>query len=185
MAATVRWGILATGKIAHTFARDLALVPDTEIVAVGSRRPEAPAPSPRSTPDGAATAHGSYADLVADPSVDVVYVATPHALHLEHARMAFEAGKHVLCEKPLTLTTADAEELFALAGRHGVFAMEAMWTACHPVIRALRERIGTGEFGTPGRCGPSSASGSTRRRRTGCSTRHWAAGRCSTWASTR
>ncbi|HTW18189.1 MAG TPA: Gfo/Idh/MocA family oxidoreductase [Nocardioides sp.] len=149
MAATVRWGILATGKIAHTFARDLALVPDTEIVAVGSRRPEAARAFSEEHTRGAATAHASYEDLVADPAVDVVYVATPHALHLENARMAFEAGKHVLCEKPLTLTTADAEELFALAGRHQVFAMEAMWTACHPVIRALRERIGAGEFGTP------------------------------------
>lgn len=149
MAETIRWGILATGKIAHTFARDLALVPDTEITAVGSRRPEAARAFSDEHTRGSATAHGSYEELVADPAVDVVYVATPHALHLENARTAFEAGKHVLCEKPLTLTTADAEELFALARRHDRFVMEAMWMACHPVVRAVRERLHDGEFGTP------------------------------------
>jgi predicted dehydrogenase len=149
MADTVRWGILATGKIAHTFARDLALVPDAEITAVGSRRPEAARAFAEEHTRGTATAHGSYEALVADPAVDVVYVATPHALHLDNARMAFEAGKHVLCEKPLTLTTADAEELFASAKAHGRFVMEAMWMACHPVIRTVRERLRAGDFGTP------------------------------------
>ena len=60
-------------------------------------------------------AHASYEALVADPDVDVVYVASPHSLHLEHARLAFEAGKHVLCEKPLTLNLAEAEAMVALA----------------------------------------------------------------------
>jgi len=149
MADTVRWGILATGKIAHTFAHDLALVPDAEIVAVGSRRVEAAQAFAHEHTRGSAAAYGSYEELVADPRVDVVYIATPHALHLDNARLAFEAGKHVLCEKPLTLTTADAEELFALARQHGRFAMEAMWMACHPVVRALAERVRAGDFGTP------------------------------------
>lgn len=149
MAETVRWGILATGKIAHTFARDLDLVPGAEIVAVGSRRIEAARAFADEHTRGAATAHGSYEALVSDPAVDVVYIATPHSMHLENARIAFEAGKHVLCEKPLTLTTADAEALFALAKQHGLFSMEAMWMACHPVVRALRERVRAGDFGTP------------------------------------
>jgi predicted dehydrogenase len=149
MADTIRWGILATGKIAHAFARDLALVPDAEITAVGSRRIDAAEAFVAEHTGGAATAHGSYEALVADPAVDVVYVATPHALHLDNARLAFEAGKHVLCEKPLTLTTSDAEELFALAKHHGRFVMEAMWMACHPVIRTVRERLHAGDFGTP------------------------------------
>ncbi|GGO76862.1 Gfo/Idh/MocA family protein [Nocardioides deserti] len=145
-AAPTRWGILATGKIAHTFARDLALVPDAELVAVGSRRGEAA--------EAFATEHGgrphaSYEALVADPDVEVVYVASPHALHLEHARMAFEAGKHVLCEKPLTLTTADAEEMVRLARQHDRFLMEAMWTACHPLVRAVVDQVRSGRFGTP------------------------------------
>jgi predicted dehydrogenase len=149
MADTIRWGILATGKIARSFARDLALVPDAEIAAVGSRRIDAARAFSEEHTRGTATAHGSYEQLVADPAVDVVYIATPHALHLDNARLAFEAGKHVLCEKPLTLTTADAEELFALAREHGRFAMEAMWMACHPVIRALAERVRAGDFGSP------------------------------------
>ncbi|MDH2413427.1 Gfo/Idh/MocA family oxidoreductase [Nocardioides sp. CER19] len=142
----VRWGILATGKIAHTFARDLHRTPGAELVAVGSRRlgsAEAFAAEHGGRP------HGSYEELVADPDVDVVYIATPHAFHLDNARLAFEAGKHVLCEKPLTLSSAEAEEMVALARRHDRFLMEAMWTACHPTIAALRRRLAAGEFGTP------------------------------------
>lgn len=144
---SIGWGILATGKIAHAFARDLALTPGAHLAAVGSRRLESAHAFAEEY--GAAAAHGSYEELVADPAVDVVYIATPHALHLDNARLAFEAGKHVLCEKPLTLATADAEEMVRLAGVHDRFLMEAMWTACHPVVRALRERLRAGEFGTP------------------------------------
>src|SRR4051794_3034119 len=143
---TTRWGILATGRIAHTFARDLALVPGAELVAVGSRRPE----SARAfAAEHGGMAYGSYEELVADPAVEVVYIATPHALHLDNARLCLEAGKHVLCEKPLTLTVAEAEEMVRLAGVHDLFLMEAMWTACHPAVIALRERLASGELGTP------------------------------------
>ncbi|MGY2701684.1 Gfo/Idh/MocA family protein [Nocardioides sp. HB32] len=143
---TTRWGILATGRIAHTFARDLALVPGAELVAVGSRRPE----SARAfAAEHGGTAYGSYEELVADPAVEVVYIATPHALHLDNARLCLEAGKHVLCEKPLTLTVAEAEEMVRLAGVHDRFLMEAMWTACHPAVITLRERLASGELGTP------------------------------------
>ena len=147
----IGWGILATGKIAHTFAEDLAVVPGARLAAVGSRRREsAEAFAARhGGGHGAVTAHGSYADLVADPAVDVVYVASPHALHLEHARLAFEAGKHVLCEKPVTLNAAEAEEMVALARRHDRFLMEAMWTACHPVVRRLSADLAAGRFGRP------------------------------------
>lgn len=148
----VNWGILATGKIAHTFARDLAEVPGARLAAVGSRRLE----SARAFIDqygadehGTPAAYGSYEELVADPEVEVVYIATPHALHLENARLAFEAGKHVLCEKPLTLNAAEAEEMVALARRHDRFLMEAMWTACHPVVRRLGADLRAGRFGTP------------------------------------
>jgi len=143
----VRWGILATGKIAHSFARDLLLVPGAELVAVGSRRAES-ARAFAAAYDVPA-AYGSYAELVADPAVEVVYVASPHALHLEHARLAFEAGKHVLCEKPLTLSRAEGEELVRLAREHDRFLMEAMWTATHPVVRQLVGDVRAGRFGTP------------------------------------
>ncbi len=147
----VGWGILATGKIAQTFARDLALVPDARLAAVGSRRLEsAQAFAESYAGEGdAPAAYGSYEELVADPAVDVIYIATPHAFHLDNARLCFEAGKHVLCEKPVALDAADAEEMVRLAGVHDRFLMEAMWTACHPVVRELRTRLASGEFGTP------------------------------------
>ena len=93
--------------------------------------------------------HASYEDLVADADVDIVYVATPHAFHLENARLAFDAGKHVLCEKPLTLNLAEAEAMVDAATQAGRFLMEAMWMACNPVVRAIRDGIREGRFGTP------------------------------------
>ena len=141
----VRWGILATGKIAHSFAQNLALVRDAEIAAVASRRLEPAQEFARE--HGTATAHGSYEELVADPSVDVVYVATPHALHKEHVLMAFEAGKPVLCEKALTLNARDAAELVAVAREKRLFFMEAMWMRCNPVIRRLQQLASSGALG--------------------------------------
>ncbi|CAB4689012.1 MAG: gfo/Idh/MocA family oxidoreductase [Actinobacteria bacterium] len=148
---TIRWGFLATGKIARTVATDLALVPGARLQAVGSRRLASAQAfaEEHANDDGPVTAYGSYEELVADPDVDAVYIASPHSLHLAHARLAFEAGKHVLCEKPLTLNLAQAEEMVALARQHDRFLMEAMWTACHPVVRELRERLAAGEFGAP------------------------------------
>ncbi len=144
---TTRWGILATGKIAHTFATNLSAVPDATVAAVGSRSRESAEAFAREVGDESTRAHASYDDLVSDPDVDVVYVASPHSHHLEHARLAFAAGKPVLCEKPLTLTRPQGEALFEAAG--DLFCMEAMWTACHPLIVDLRRRLVAGEFGTP------------------------------------
>ena len=141
-----RWGILATGKIAHAFARDLALTPGAELAAVGSR---SQASADAFVGEHGGRAHPSYEALCADPEVDVVYVASPHALHLEHARLAFEGGKHVLCEKPLTLNLADSERMFALAAEHDRFCMEAMWMACHPLVRTLADGLRAGRWGRP------------------------------------
>ena len=142
-----RWGILATGRISRSFARNLHEVPGAVIAAVGSRSLEGAEAFARELGDDATRAHPSYDALVADPDVDVVYVGSPHAVHLEHARLAFAHGKPVLCEKPLTLNRADGEALFEAAG--DLFCMEAMWMACHPLIRDVRERLVAGEFGTP------------------------------------
>jgi predicted dehydrogenase len=146
MTEPTRWGILATGRIAHDFATDLQDVPAAEVAAVGSR---SRASAEAFAAEFGARPHASYADLVADPEVDVVYVATPHAFHLEHARLAFDAGKHVLCEKPLTLNLAEAEAMVEAATQAGVFLMEAMWMACNPVIRTVRDGLSEGRFGTP------------------------------------
>jgi predicted dehydrogenase len=144
---TTTWGILATGGIAQSFATDLRQVPDARLGAVGSRTPGSAETFAQEYGDGSTRAHPSYAALVADPDIDVVYVASPHALHLEHARLAFAAGKPVLCEKPLTLTRAEGEALFESAG--DLFCMEAMWMACHPLVREVRRRLLAGDFGTP------------------------------------
>ncbi|AWB91308.1 Gfo/Idh/MocA family protein [Aeromicrobium chenweiae] len=143
---TTRWGILATGAIATSFATDLALVPDNELVAVGSRRPDAA--TEFADRFGATRAHGSYEELAADPDVDVVYVATPHSRHLEDVRMCFEAGKAVLCEKALTLNARDSADLVAEARDRGLFFAEAMWMRTNPIIRRLTGLVADGAVGT-------------------------------------
>ena len=143
---TIRWGVLGPGRIARSFATDLLLLPDAELAATGSRdlgRAEAFAA------EFGGRAYGSYAELVGDPGVDVVYVASPHALHAEHTRLALEAGKPVLCEKPMTLDAASTSALFAEAEQRGLFLMEAMWMCCHPAIVTLLALLARGEHGTP------------------------------------
>ncbi len=144
---TTRWGILATGRIARDFATNLHFVPGAVIAAVGSRSLGSAEAFAREHGQDGTRAHASYADLVADPEVDVVYVASPHAVHLEHARLAFAAGRPVLCEKPLALNLPDGEALFASAG--DLFCMEAMWMACYPLVREVQRRLLAGDFGTP------------------------------------
>ena len=94
-------------------------------------------------------AYGSYAEMLADPAVDVVYVATPNSFHHAHMLDCLAAGKHVICEKPFTLTVAEAEEVFALARSRGLFVLEALWTRFQPAVRLIREVIASGEIGTP------------------------------------
>lgn len=140
----LRWGILATGGIAHAFTSDLRTAGLT-VSAVGSRRPEA-------SREFAAQfeiphAHGSYEELVADPDVDIVYVATPHPMHADNAVLALEAGKHVLVEKPFTLTGAEAERVREVARARGLLAMEAMWTRYLPHMVRIREIVRSGSLG--------------------------------------
>ncbi|WP_435770988.1 Gfo/Idh/MocA family protein [Nocardioides sp. SYSU DS0651] len=146
MQPTIGWGVLAPGRIAAAFCQDLALVEDATLVAVGSRDPSRAAAFAEA--HGALSA-GSYAEVLADPAVDVVYVAAPHAFHAALATAALEAGKHVLCEKPLTLDPASAAALVATAQRCDRFLMEAVWTATHPVVRDLVARVRGGELGKP------------------------------------
>jgi predicted dehydrogenase len=140
----VRWGILATGLIARLFTSDLVLTGHT-VAAVGSRS--------RQTADrfaakfGIPKAHGSYEALVADPEVDIVYVATPHPLHAPNAMAALEAGKHVLVEKPFTMNAAEAQKVMDLAERKGLLALEAMWTRFLPHMLRIREIVASGILG--------------------------------------
>ena len=145
MTRPVRWGFIGTGKIAKTFARDLALIDEGEVVAVGSRR--------RETADtfgdefNVARRYDSYEALVSDPDVDAVYVGTPHPMHFENASLALHHGKPVLVEKAFTMNGAEASELVDLARQRGLFMMEAMWTRFLPHVVALRDLVNSGVLG--------------------------------------
>ncbi|MDA8291430.1 MAG: Gfo/Idh/MocA family oxidoreductase [Actinomycetota bacterium] len=141
----VRWGILGTGSIAATFAEDLAAGRSGRVVAVGSRRPG----SAELFADRfrVPNRHGSYESLVADPEVDVVYVATPHPRHRDDAVLALEAGKPVLLEKPFALDAREAREVVAAARARGLFLMEAMWTRFLPHVAEIRSVLASGALG--------------------------------------
>jgi predicted dehydrogenase len=141
----IRWGILATGGIAHAFARDLARQPSSEIVAVGSR--SRAAAEAFGDEFGAPHRHASYQALVDDPEVDAVYVSTPHPGHRGAALLAINAGKAALVEKPFALDAAEAREMIDAARRHRTFLMEAMWTRFLPHIQRLREILDAGTLG--------------------------------------
>ena len=141
----VRWGILGTGGIAGSFASDLRLSDTGVAVAVGSRSQAAADRFADSY--GIANRHDSYDSLVADPDVDVIYVATPHPMHRDNAILALRAGKHVLVEKPFTMNAAEAREVAAVARERGLFAMEAMWTRFLPHVGVIREWLGNGLLG--------------------------------------
>ncbi|GAT75016.1 dehydrogenase [Microbacterium sp. HM58-2] len=140
----LRWGILATGGIAGAFASDLRTA-GLDLVAVGSRSQESADAFARRF--DIPRAHASYEALVADPDVDIVYVSTPHPMHHENARLALEAGKHVLVEKPFTLNRAEAEDLRILAAERGLLVMEAMWARYLPHMARIREIVAAGTLG--------------------------------------
>lgn len=145
MTDQLRWGILATGWIAELFVADLKAA-GLNVAAAGSRSAEkAKAFAERFA---IANAHGSYEALVADPDVDIIYVATPHPHHAACAKLALEAGKHVLVEKPFTLNAPEARELVALAREKKLVLMEAMWTRFLPHMRRIHAIIDAGTLGT-------------------------------------
>jgi predicted dehydrogenase len=142
--ASLRWGILGTGGIAHSQTGDLKGNGFT-VTAVGSR-------SQQSADAFAAefdipTAHPSYEALVADPNVDIIYVSTPHPFHAENAMLALNAGKHVLLEKPFTINQAEAQAVVDLAASKGLVVLEAMWTRWMPHIARIHEIIAAGTLG--------------------------------------
>ncbi|MEV8370632.1 Gfo/Idh/MocA family oxidoreductase [Microbacterium sp. NPDC064584] len=140
----LRWGILATGGIAHAFASDLRTAGLT-LTAVGSRSAESGERFSREF--DIPRVHSSYADLVSDPDVDIVYVSTPHPMHADNAILALENGKHVLVEKPFTLNGAEAARVQDVARRTGLLAMEAMWTRYLPHMLRVRELVQEGALG--------------------------------------
>ena len=142
---SIRWGIAGPGRMAAAMVADFAKVTNGQVVAVGSRsghRAQAFA-----TEHGIERAHGSYAQLLADPEVDAVYIATPHPQHTAIALEAIAAGKAILVEKAFTATVADTERVVRSAREAGVFAMEAMWTRCNPGVARIRELLADGAIG--------------------------------------
>ena len=140
----LRWGILGPGGIAQAFANDLVLNGLT-VQAVGSRRADTAAAFAEKF--DVPNVHASYEALVADPEVDAIYIATPHPFHAAQALLALEAGKHVLVEKPFTLTAAEAEAVTTRARELGLVVLEAMWTRFLPHMARIREILAEGTLG--------------------------------------
>lgn len=140
-----RWGILGTGRIANSFAEGLSVLPEAKLTAVGSR-----------SADGARTfgekwnvpnRHASYEALAADTEVDAVYVATPHSEHLSNTVTCLEAGKAVLCEKPLAVNAEQGRAMVKAARENGVLFMEGMWSRFPPGMTKVRELAASGTLG--------------------------------------
>lgn len=143
---------------AKVFARDLLLDPATrgatdikhEIAAASTQ--DSATRAQKFLDDlhapSSAKAYGNYVALLKDPAVDIVYVGTPHSHHYQHARAALEAGKHVLCEKPMTVNAAQTKILVELAKRKGLFLMEAVWTRFMPLVQEVTKIVQDGKLGT-------------------------------------
>lgn len=147
MSDLLQWGILATGRIAHSFAKGLRHAELGKLAAVASRSQESAERFGAEYGLPAARCHGSYEALLADEAVQAVYIATPHPGHAKWAIKCAEAGKHILCEKPLAMNARDAGEIVAAARRHGVFLMEAFMYRCHPQTQRLSELVRSGAIG--------------------------------------
>ncbi|CBQ69568.1 related to dimeric dihydrodiol dehydrogenase [Sporisorium reilianum SRZ2] len=147
-----KWGILATGWIAEMFSKDLLVPPSTRSVTDVKHTIAAAASSTSATrasefldkvgvPSGTAKAYGSYEELVADPNVDIVYVATPHSHHYANTLLALRAGKHVCCEKPFTINAAQTAHLIKVAREKGLFLMEAVWVRFFPIVLEIQRLV--------------------------------------------
>jgi predicted dehydrogenase len=147
MSHTIGWGILGAGRIAGKFATDAKNVPGANVIGVGSRSLDKA--TAFAAQNGIERAYGSYAELVADPDIDAIYVATPHPLHCEHTLLALDAGKAVLCEKPFAVSAREARTMIERARERKRFLMEAMWTRFNPITVQVRQWLAEGRIGEP------------------------------------
>jgi len=139
------WGILAPGHIAKKFALELKEVPDARIYAVGSR--DESRAREFAAEFNAEKYYGSYEALAKDPSVDIIYIASPHSFHREHARLCLENHKAVLCEKALSLNLSEVKEMIACAEENHSFLMEAMMVPQQPSYQEAKRMIESGALG--------------------------------------
>jgi predicted dehydrogenase len=145
MNKTYNWAILGCGKISRKFSNDLKFLPNAKLYAAASRDLN----KAREFADelGFEKAYGSYEEMVNDPNVDVVYVATPHSHHHEHTILCLNHKKPVLCEKAFALNLREAKEMVEAARKNNTFLMEAFWTKFQPSFIKAMEIIGSGELG--------------------------------------
>lgn len=141
MGITLAWGVLGAGRIAGAFAKALAHSETGKLVAVGSRSKETAEKFGSEHNVPAKGRHATYEALLADPDVQAVYVATPHPLHAQWTIRALEAGKHVLCEKPIGMNYAEAMAMYESARQNKRFLMEAFMYRCHPLMHKLVELL--------------------------------------------
>ena len=143
--SVVRWGILGTGKVAQDFAANLAKVPGAVKQAVISKHPQNASNFSRRF--GVINTYQTLPEFFQDPTIDVVYIATPTSLHHKHCLLALEHGKAVLCEKPFTLSWEEAQSVIETSRAKGLFCMEAMWLRFNPLIQKCKSLISQGTIG--------------------------------------
>jgi len=142
---SIRWGILGCGKIARKFASDIKFVKNAELIAIAAREQSTVDAFAKDFP--AKYKHNSYQNLVANPEVDAIYIATPHAFHHEHTILCLNHNKAVLCEKAFAMNLRQAKEMIALAQEKKVFLMEAFWTKFLPHYHMMKKMITEGKIG--------------------------------------
>lgn len=142
-----RWGILGAGRIADKFCEALCYVAGSEVYAVASR--DIDKAREYATRYNATSVYNNYDDLVKDPNVDIVYIATPHAFHYEQTMLCLQNNKAVLCEKPMSLTYEQTAAMIEMATKKNLFLMEAMWTGCMPFIDKILSLIKEDTIGPP------------------------------------
>ena len=142
---TINWGIIGLGKIAHKFAQDLSTLEQTKLHAVASRSQEKANDFAKTY--GAAVAYGSYEKLAKDPTIDAVYIATPHSFHKEHSVLCLKQKKAVLCEKPFAMNQQEVEDMVSCAQANDTLLMEALWTYFLPHYQFVLKTIESNTFG--------------------------------------
>ncbi|MFO7814572.1 MAG: Gfo/Idh/MocA family oxidoreductase [Halanaerobiales bacterium] len=142
---TIKWGIIGTGFIAQVFTEEFDFIEQGKITAVASRSREKA--EEFAVKNNIEKSYSSYKDLAEDDELDVVYIATPHNLHLENTLLCLNNDKHVLCEKPIAVNEKQTRKMFAAAKEKNLFLMEALWTYFLPPILKVKEWIAEGKIG--------------------------------------
>lgn len=141
----IKWGIIGLGNIASQFASDLLLIKDAELTAVASR--DITKAEQFAEKFGALRMYNSYDLLFEDSEVEIIYIATPHNSHAALSIKALEKGKHVICEKPMSLSYNDAERMTEASKKNNRFFMEAFWTRFIPSIQDVLQKVDNGIIG--------------------------------------